>query len=85
MKKPVFVDLHSQDEDKRIQMIGQAVMTHRKLVGFVVEAEAGKGARYIKKLKERFPGIVVLDRRDGPVAGCETIRVAPPPSMKDVQ
>ena len=72
-----FVDIASQDEDTRIEMIGYTAMVHHRIVGFVVEKEAGKGGRYIKKLQKRFPGIRIIERFDGPVSGCETIKVGP--------
>lgn len=77
-KTPSFVDLGSLDEDARIDAIGNATMRDRKTVGFVTDNEPGKAERYIAKLKERFPGIVVVARMKGPTPGVVTVKVAPP-------
>lgn len=75
---PPFVDLHSLEEDKRIEMIGHQVMVHKKDVAFMTDADEGKAARYIAKLKARFPGIVILGQWPGPVANVVTVKVGPP-------
>lgn len=53
-------------------------MRHRKTVGFVVDADPGKADRYIAKLKEKFPGIVVLGKFAGPVKNTVSVKVGPP-------
>ena len=78
MKKPYFADLADFEEDKRIEMIGHTVMAHKKTVAFVTDSDPGKAERYIDKLKKRFPGIVIVDRFDGPVSNTVTVKVGPP-------
>lgn len=75
---PQYLDIADHDEDDQIQMIGKTAMGLKKKVGFVTDSEPGKADRYIKKLQERFPGIVVLSRGDGPVPDCVYVTVGPP-------
>jgi hypothetical protein len=78
-KKPAaYIDLHSIDEDKRIDTIGHAVMVHRSIADVITDAEPGKAERYIAKLKAKFPGIQILERFDGPTPGAVTVKVGPP-------
>jgi len=77
-KRPeAFVDLHALSEDERIQMIGHTVVAHGKTVGVMVDDLPGKVERYLKKLRERFPTVVVLSQTKGPVDGVVTIKVGP--------
>jgi hypothetical protein len=80
-----FADIADFDEDKRIDMIGNATMSGKQssaekplIIGFVVEDHA-KADRYVKKLKEKFPTIRIIDRFDGPVQNTVTVYVGPPP------
>jgi len=66
------------DEDKRIEMIGHRAMDHKERVGIVTDSEEGKADRYIKKLQERFPGIRILERGNGPVEDSVFVKVGPP-------
>lgn len=75
---PRFVDLADFDEDFRIDAIVHQVRDHKKTVGFIVEDEAGKADRYIKKLRAKLPGITVHGPVKGPVAGTVTVKVGPP-------
>lgn len=58
-----FSDLAALNEDTRIMVIGRAAQT--KKVSFFVESDAcggdcvGKADRYVRKLRERFPALVV--------------------------
>ena len=80
MKKPKFyADLHSLEEDRRIDMIGHRCIDHKEVVAFVTEDDPGKAERYIRKLKQKFPGIVILDRFRGPIKGAVTVKIGPPP------
>jgi hypothetical protein len=78
MEKPFYADIADFDEDKRIETIGHAAMTFGKTVAFVTDDEEGKADRYIRKLQERFPGIVVIARGAGPVANTVFVKVGPP-------
>lgn len=80
--KPAFADIADVDEDKRIDIIGRTVMESQRTVAFVTDSDPGKADRYIKKLQERFPGIVVVERFDGPVANAVTVKVGPPEKIK---
>ena len=78
MSGPVYADIADFDEDHRINLIGRTVIEGRKTVAFVTDTDPGKADRYIRKLRERFPGIAVIDRFDGPVAATVTVKVGPP-------
>ena len=75
-----YSDLAELPEDTRIQIVGQMVMFQKKTCCVCVDKDVGgaKGDRYITKFKKQYPGIVVLDRFDGPVANVETIKLGPP-------
>ena len=76
--KPQFLDLYSMSEDERIAQIGLAVLAGRT-VAFVTDDEPGKAERYIEKLTARFPGLRVVSRHAGPLAGTVGVKVGPPP------
>lgn len=78
MKPQGFADLADLDEDRRIEIIGEAVMQSRTTVAVCVDAIPGKADRYIQKLTERFPGIRIVGRFPGPPNGIDVIQVAPP-------
>lgn len=73
-----FVDIADWDEDKRIDIIGHRAMDHLEKVAFVTDDDKGKAERYIRKLEERFPGIRVIERGNGPVEGTVYVKVGPP-------
>jgi len=79
MKKSTYTDLADLEEDKRIERIGDAVITG-KIVAFVVDAEGANGQakadRYLAKLKKMFPAIRVVKRFDGPVIDTVTVKVS---------
>jgi hypothetical protein len=69
-----YSDLFELSEDSRIQAIGEAASTGNT-VGVVLEKdELKKIERYIRKVTERYPGIVVLKRIDGPTPLLVTIK-----------
>lgn len=79
-----YADIADFDEDTRIEIIGNAVMTTPKssadkpvVAAFVVENDE-KADRYIGKLQERFPGIRIIDRFPGPCADMVSVRIGPP-------
>lgn len=72
-----FADLAALSEDERIDVIGRTVVELGKTVAVCVDSHPGKAARYIRKLRERFPMVVVLGQSDGPLPGVVTIRVGP--------
>jgi hypothetical protein len=81
-----FIDLHRLEEDHRIATIGHTVTAHHKTVAVMVEIHerdddsdpaGAKGDRYIRKIRERFSEVVVLERFNGPVAGVESIKFGP--------
>lgn len=78
MSKPQYADLGDMEEDRRIAIIGDAVMRLGKTAAFIMDADAGKADRYIAKLKAKFPSIVVLARFNGPVPGTVSVKVGPP-------
>ena len=76
-KKPKYADLADLEEDKRIMTIGSAVMQlpPGSSVAFVTDDDHDKAERYIRKLLERFPEVVVLKRLGGPVRGTVSVIV----------
>lgn len=78
MKFPPYKDIADEPEDERIRQIGEKTMRDRLIVGFITDKEEGKAERYIKKLRERYPGIRVIHQGDGPVAETILVKVAPP-------
>lgn len=76
-KKPIFADIADLEEDRRIEIIGGMAMAG-KTVAFITDSDEGKADRYIKKLTERFPGIRILGRFDGPVPNTVSVKVGPP-------
>jgi hypothetical protein len=77
-KKPEgYADLHALSEDERIGVIGHTVTAHGKTVAVCVDDQPAKVERYKRKLRERFPSVVILDTTKGPVKGVVTIRVGP--------
>jgi hypothetical protein len=72
-----YRDAGDLPEDTRIDLIGKTAMQQRKKVAFVTDADPGKADRYIAKLLERFPGLEVLNRGDGPVPDVVYVTVAP--------
>lgn len=73
---PAYLDLGDLDEERRIDMIGQAAAAGN-VVAFVTDADPGKAERYVSKLLERFPTLRVVGTVAGPVAGAITVKVAP--------
>lgn len=73
-----YKDIADESEDDRIRQIGEKAMREKLTVGFITDAEEGKADRYIRKLKERFPGIRVMYQGDGPVADTVLVKVGPP-------
>jgi hypothetical protein len=78
--KPPFADLGDLDEDKRIDIIGNAVCKSGGVVGFVTDAEPGKPERYIAKLKAKFPEIVVVGQFYAPTTKTMLIKVGLSPT-----
>jgi hypothetical protein len=74
-----YADIADHSEDNRIAIIGHQATVLRKEVAFVTDAEPpDKANRYMEKLQTRFPGIRILGRANGPVAGTVTVKVGPP-------
>ena len=80
----IVADLYNLNENDRIQMIGESVMTAPQssgkrppMNGFIVENDA-KADRYVEKLRKLFPGIRVIDRHPGPTPNTVLVRVAGP-------
>jgi len=78
MTKPFYMDLGDFEEDKRVDAIGHQAMVHKKVVEFITDSDAGKAERYISKLTDRFPGIRIIARGDGPVKDTVWVKVGPP-------
>lgn len=75
--KPKYADLHHLTEDQRIELIGRKVMEDGAVCGVLVDDKPGVAGRYILKLKEKFPGLKVIDVFSGPTKGVVTIKVGP--------
>jgi hypothetical protein len=82
-KEPDYADITDFEEDKRIEIIGNRVIGENKICSFITDDEAGKADRYVRKLKEKFPGIVEIARGRGPVANTVWVKVGPPQTQKE--
>lgn len=69
-----YADLHELEEDKRIGVIGRAILNGSGTVGVLVDDIPGKPERYIEKITARFPLIELLSRTPGPVANVVTLK-----------
>ena len=89
MPDQVWLDLHRLEEDKRITLIGEAVMSLPcgKIVGALVDTEPNdeKALRYIRKVVTQFPKVRAVDFGPGPTAGSTLIRfiLKEPPCPSD--
>ena len=80
MSPKLAADLHRLPEDERIRLIGEAAASGQ-IVGVLLEKdEPEKIERYIRKIKQRFPTVTLLDRTDGPTPSVVTLRFGPKPS-----
>lgn len=71
---PPYFDLYSLPEDERIELIGKLCTQGRKVAIMLEADETEKIARYVRKITERFPGVVELGRADGPVPNVVTLK-----------
>jgi hypothetical protein len=76
-----FSDMAAFSEDTRIMAIGNAGRRSTKGVGALVESDAvegcqGKADRYIRKIKARFPDLIVT-KHDGLTPLTTIIKVSP--------
>ena len=78
-----FADLHKLPEDDRIRVIGDWVLANRKVALVPTDDEPGKAERYQRKLRERYPWLVIGAIMPGPVDGCVSFRVGPPPASNN--
>jgi hypothetical protein len=79
----VFADLHEMPEDQRIDLIGLAA-SKGKVIGVLLERhEPAKVERYIRKVTERYPNVIVIERVNGPTAKVVTIKFGPKHSEAD--
>ncbi|MGN6206034.1 hypothetical protein [Humibacter sp.] len=72
-----YADLGDLSEDERITIIGRTVVERGKTVAVCVDDQPAKVARYIRKIRDRFPTIVVLSQSKGPARGIVTIKLGP--------
>lgn len=75
-----FADLYELAEDTRIEVIGRALMTGRSVGVCLEKDEPAKIERYIRKVTERYPGIVVLERFAGPTPLVITVKFGRKPN-----
>lgn len=79
-KKPGFSDIADLPENKRIELIGAHANVPGKIIAFIVEDDA-KADRYVKKIRNRYPNVIELDRHPNvPIDGVITVRVGLPQS-----
>lgn len=82
-----FMDLAAMNEDARIMAAGRAAQTQGKKVAVLVDSDAvagckGKADRYVRKLRERYPDLIV--RIAGNLTPLSTvIEVSPKMSKKE--
>lgn len=84
MNRVPFQDISVLKEDDRIALIGKTVMEEPssladkpRIIGFFVDNDE-KADRYIKKLKELYPTIRIIDSNHYDSAGTVLVRVAGP-------
>lgn len=85
-----YSDLSALTEDERISVIGRVVDANRQITGFTVgvamEDDKKKIDKYVRKLLDRFPELVVRSKEKGLVPNTVLLRVGakpfePPPGM----
>lgn len=65
-RMPPFSDLAALVEDERIDTIGEAAqVASERGVGFVIDNEPEKIARYKRKILERFPAVEIFSELVG--------------------
>ncbi len=70
-----YRDVHENDEDTRIGMIGNKAMQGGR-IAFITDDEPDKPERYVRKLLKRFPELeVVAGPEKGPTPGAVTVAV----------
>lgn len=72
-----FVDMKQLDEEKRWNVIAEHIKKNPgKRILVMVDTGIGydnKGDRYVRAIRERVPGVKLVERRPGPVANGESI------------
>ena len=76
---PEYRDIADMEEDNRIASIGLVALERPgKEIAFITDNEPGKAERYIEKLAQRFPSLVVVKRFDGPTPGTVSVIITRP-------
>ena len=79
MSPKIAADLHRLPEDERIRLIGESAASGQ-IVGVMLEKdEPEKIERYVRKIKQRFPTVTLLDRTEF-TPSVVTLRFGPKPS-----
>jgi hypothetical protein len=73
---PNSQDLYNLAEDDRIELIA-AEVRKGKTVAVLLEFGIGKVERYIAKLAERHPDVMLISRTRGPAPSIETVKFGP--------
>jgi hypothetical protein len=74
VKPSLYADIADLPEDQRIVVIGNMAMTG-KIVAFIVD-DNEKANRYLRKLREKFPMVVEVDRLpDVPIKNVVSVKV----------
>jgi len=74
-----YADLVNMTEDERIEAIGKTAMRGATVAVCLEENQPAKIERYIKKITERYPELMVIKRTKGPTPLVETITVGRKP------
>ena len=72
-----YADLGDLSEDERITIIGRTVVERGMTVAVCVDDQPANVARYIRKIRDRFPTVVVIEQFKGPAKGIVTIKLGP--------
>lgn len=72
-----ITDLASLPENKRIELIARTVADGKQTVAVILEDDAAKIARYERKLNDRRPGLLEIERLPGLTKATITLRVKP--------
>lgn len=70
-------DLAKLPESVRFEIIARCVADEKKTVAVILEKDEAKIARYERKIHERRPGLIEIERLPGLTAATITLRIKP--------
>jgi hypothetical protein len=67
-------DLYGLEEDERIKMIGETASAGIRVAVCLEKNDPAKCRRYLRKLAQRYPSVVLLEQIDGPTPLIVTLK-----------